>query len=158
MQYVSLLYQKNNGRLNMDENVCRQVKLVDNILQAEDFVRLRIEAGFVEIPVEHARKALQNGLLNVSAIYNGELVGMGRLVGDGAMYWYLQEIIILPNFQRKGIGTMIVNYLIDYAKANSITGKFTTIGGVSAKGKEPFYKKMGFDIISTGIKKMIEIE
>ncbi len=144
--------------MNMDENVCGKVKLVDNILQAEDFVRLRIEAGFVEIPVEHARKALQNGLLNVSAIYNGELVGMGRLVGDGAMYWYLQEIIILPDFQRKGIGTMIVNHLVDYAKANSVTGKFTTIGGVSAKGKEPFYKKMGFDIISTGIIKMIEIE
>ena len=37
-----------------------------------------------------------------------------RLVGDGAMYWYLQEIIILPQFQRKGIGTMIVNHLVDY--------------------------------------------
>ena len=45
-----------------------------------------------------------------------------------------------------------------YQKANSITGKFTTIGGVSAKGKEPFYEKMGFEIISNGIKKMIEIE
>lgn len=142
----------------MDENICGQIRLVDNILQAEDFVRLRIEAGFAEVPVDHARKALQNGLLNVSAIYNGGLVGMGRLVGDGAMYWYLQEIIILPQFQRKGIGTMIVNHLVDYAKANSITGKFTTIGGVSAKGKEPFYEKMGFEIISNGIKKMIEIE
>ena len=142
----------------MGENICEEIKLVDNILQAEDFIRLRIETGFAEIPVEHARKALQNGLINVSAIYNGELVGMGRLVGDGAMYWYLQEIIILPKFQRKGIGTMIVNHLVDYAKANSITGKFTTIGGVSAKGKEPFYEKMGFDIISNGIKKMIEIK
>ena len=142
----------------MGENICEEIKLVDNILQAEDFIRLRIETGFAEIPVEHARKALRNGLINVSAIYNGELVGMGRLVGDGAMYWYLQEIIILPKFQRKGIGTMIVNHLVDYAKANSITGKFTTIGGVSAKGKEPFYEKMGFDIISNGIKKMIEIK
>ena len=142
----------------MDENICGEIRLVDNILKAEDFIRLRIETGFAEIPVEHARKALQNGLINVSAIYNGELVGMGRLVGDGAMYWYLQEIIILPQFQRKGIGTMIVNHLIDYAKANSITGKFTIIGGVSAKGKEPFYEKMGIDIISNGIKKMIEIE
>ena len=53
---------------------------------------------------------------------------------------------------------MIVNHLVDYAKANSTTGKFTTIGGVSAKGKEPFYEKLGFDIISNGIKKMIEIE
>lgn len=124
----------------------------------ETTVRLRVAAGFVEIPVDHARKALQNGLVNVSAIYNGELVGMGRLVGDGAMYWYLQEIIILPRFQRKGIGTMIVNHLVDYAKVNSATGKFTTVGGVSARGKEPFYEKMGFEIIPNGIKKMIEIE
>ena len=121
----------------MAENICEEIRLVDNILQAEDFVRLRIQAGLVEIPVEHARKALHNGLMNVSAIYNGELVGMGRLVGDGAMYWYLQEIIILPQFQRKGIGTMIVNHLVDYARENSKTGKFITNGGVSAKGKEP---------------------
>lgn len=117
----------------MDENISKQVILVDNILQAEDFVRLRKETGFVEIPVEHAQKALQNGLLNVSALYNGELVGMGRLVGDGAMYWYLQEIIILSQFQRNGVGTMIINHLVDYVKKNSTTGKFTTIGGVSAK-------------------------
>lgn len=141
----------------MDQPICGEIRLVDNILQAEDFVRLRIETGFAEIPVEHAGKALQNGLVNVSAIYQDELVGMGRLVGDGAMYWYLQEIIVLPPFQRKGIGTMIVKHLVDYAKANSATGKFTTIGGVSAKGKEPFYEKLGFEIISNGLRKMIEI-
>lgn len=116
-----------------------------------------LEKRFARIPIEHARKALQNGLLNVSAIYHDGLVGMGRLVGDGAMYWYLQEIIVLPQFQRMGIGTMIVHHLVDYAKENSVTGKFITIGGVSAKGKEPFYEKMGFEIISNGIKKMIEI-
>lgn len=127
------------------------------ILQAEDFIRLRIQTGFAEIPVEHARKALQNGLINVSALYNGELMGMGRLVGDGAMYWYLQEIIVLPQFQRKGIGTMIVDHLVDYARVDSVTGKFTTIGGVSVKGKEPFYKKMGFEIISNGITKILPI-
>jgi len=142
----------------MDGNICEKIRLVDNILQAEDFVRLRMETGFAEVPVEHARRALQNGLINVSAIYKGGLVGMGRLVGDGAMYWYLQEVIILPEFQRNGIGTMIVNHLVDYAKANSVTGNFTTIGGVSAKGKERFYEKMGFDIIQNGIKKMIEIK
>ncbi|MCM1223852.1 MAG: GNAT family N-acetyltransferase [Lachnospiraceae bacterium] len=145
-------------RVKMGENICEKIRLIDNILQPEDFIRLRIETGFVGIPVDHARKALQNGLLNVSAIYDGELVGMGRLVGDGAMYWYLQEIIILPPFQRKGIGTMIVNHLVDYAKANSITGEFTTIGGVSAKGKEPFYEKLGFEVISNGIKMMIELK
>lgn len=83
---------------------------------------------------------------------------MGRLVGDGAMYWHLQEIIVLPQFQQKGIRTMIVNHLVDYVKENSVTGKFTTIGGVSAKGKESFYEKMGFEIISNGLEKMMEIQ
>lgn len=141
----------------MDENIRGEIQLVENILQPEDFVRLRIETGFAEIPVEHARKALQNGLVNVSARYRDELVGMGRLVGDGAMYWYLQEIIVLPRYQRQGIGTMIVNHLVEYAKTNSATGRFTTVGGVSARGKEAFYEKMGFEIISNGIRKMIEM-
>ena len=135
-----------------------EIELIDNVLNAEDFVRLRIETGFAEVPLEHARRALENGLINVSAYYQGKLIGLGRLVGDGAMYWYLQEIIVLPEYQKKGVGTQIVNHLIGYAKENSKTCKFTTIGGVSAKGKEGFYQKLGFEIISNGIKKMIENE
>ncbi len=134
-----------------------KIELIDNILTPGDFVKLRVTTGFADIPVEHARKALQNGLLNVSAVKDGKLIGMGRLVGDGAMYWYLQEIIILPEYQGLGIGTMIVDYLVDYAVKNSSTGKFTTIGGVSAKGKEGFYQKLGFDVIPNGIQRMIEI-
>lgn len=45
---------------------CGGIRLVDDILQAEDFLRMRMETGFAEIPVEHSRKALQNGLLNAS--------------------------------------------------------------------------------------------
>ena len=133
------------------------IELVDNILKPEDFVRLRNATAFADIPIEHARKALKNGLINVSALKNGELIGMGRLVGDGAMYWYLQEIVVLPEYQGMGIGAMIVNHLVDYAVKNSSTGKFTTIGGVSAKGKEGFYQKLGFEVIPNGIRKMIEI-
>ena len=88
-------------------------------------MRLRATAGFADIPIEHARKALRNGLINVSALKDGKLIGMGRLV--------------------------------DYAVKNSSTGEFTTIGGVSAKGKEGFYQKLGFEVISNGIRKMIEI-
>ncbi|WP_081667946.1 GNAT family N-acetyltransferase [Butyrivibrio sp. WCD2001] len=139
------------------KKLVNKIELIDNILTPEDFVRLRVAAGFAEIPVPHAGKALQNGIINVSALKDGELIGMGRLVGDGAMYWYLQEIVVLPEYQGMGIGTMIVNHLVDYAVKNSSTGKFTTIGGVSAKGKEGFYKNLGFDVIPNGIQKMIEI-
>lgn len=37
---------------------------------------------------------------------------------------------------------MIVNHLVDYANANSITGKFTTIGGVFAKCVMPEQERL----------------
>ena len=129
----------------------------NDVLQPQDFVRLRVLTGFADIPIEHAKRALDGGLINVSAKYGDRLIGMGRMVGDGAMYWYLQEIIVLPEYQKQGVGTKIVNHLVDYAVSHSTTGKFTTIGGVSAKGKEEFYSKLGFEVISNGIQKMIEI-
>lgn len=71
-----------------------QYELVGNILTAEDFVRLKVANGFLDRPLDQVEKALKNGLFNVSAICNDQVVGMGRLVGDGAMYWYLQETIV----------------------------------------------------------------
>ena len=136
--------------------IADQVVLQNDVLQPQDFVRLRVLTGFADIPIEHAKRALDGGLINVSAKYGDRLIGMGRMVGDGAMYWYLQEIIVLPEYQKQGVGTKIVNHLVDYAVSHSTTGKFTTIGGVSAKGKEEFYSKLGFEVISNGIQKMIE--
>lgn len=63
-----------------------QYTLLDNSLSAEDFIRLKVAAGFMDRPIGQAEKALENGLFNVSAISEGKVVGMGRLVGDGAMY------------------------------------------------------------------------
>ena len=63
-------------------------------------------------------KALQNDLFDIVAIHNEEVIGMGRLVGDGVMYWYLQEIIVLPEYQGKGIGTDIVNALLNHIQRN----------------------------------------
>lgn len=117
----------------------------ENILKPEDFIRLRITVGFFETPMEQTKKALDNGLYNVVAICDGEVVGMGRLVGDGMMYWYIQDVAVLPEYQGNGIGKTIVTKLMDYAEKNSIPGTRTTIGLSAAKGKEPFYEKLGFE-------------
>ena len=135
-----------------------QFELVDNKLTAEDFIRLKVAAGFMDRPLEQVEKALKNGLFNVSAICDGKVVGMGRLVGDGAMYCYLQEIIVLPEYQGKGIGRSIVNRLIEYVKHTAIPGTGIELGLTAVKGKEPFYEKFGFSLGSSGMKKWIDIE
>ncbi len=52
-----------------------QYELVDNVLSAEDFVQLKMAAGFIERPLPQVEKALKNGLFNVSAICGGQVVG-----------------------------------------------------------------------------------
>lgn len=118
--------------------------LVENQLSANDFIRLKIATGFRNRPIDQVERALKNDLLDVVAIVNNEVVGMGRLVGDGVMYWYLQEIIVLPEYQGKGIGTGIVNYLLEYIKKHTENETFTSVGLTAAEGKTSFYERFGF--------------
>ena len=130
--------------------------LIDNNLKAEDFLRLKVATGFRDRPIALVEKALQNSLFDVTAVAGGKVIGMGRLVGDGAMYWYLQEIIVLPKYQNKGIGTAIVNRLLDYVSDHTQAGDFTSVGLTAAEGKEGFYERFGFER-SHGMTKYIEI-
>lgn len=118
--------------------------LVENQLSANDFIRLKIATGFRNRPIDQVERALKNDLLDEVAIVNNEVVGMGRLVGDGVMYWYLQEIIVLPEYQGKGIGTGIVNYLLEYIKKHTENETFTSVGLTAAEGKTSFYERFGF--------------
>ena len=131
--------------------------LLENQLKAEDFIRLKVATGFRERPVDLVDKALKNNLFDVVAVANGEVIGMGRLVGDGVMYWYLQEIVVLPEYQGKGIGTAIVNRLLEYITDHTEPGNFTSVGLTAAEGKEGFYERFGFSK-SRGMTKYIERE
>lgn len=95
-------------------------------------------------PREQIEQALKKGLFSVVAKDNGKIIGMGRLVGDGVMYCYIQDVRVLPQYQNKGIGKAIVSKLIDYARQNGISSTSISIGLMSAKGKESFYEELGF--------------
>lgn len=129
--------------------------LKENELTAKDFIRLKVATGFRDRPIEQVEKALENNLFDVIAVCNDEVIGMGRLVGDGVMYWYLQEIIVLPEFQGKRIGTRIVDRLLEYIKDNTTPGTFVSIGLTAATGKDTFYEKFGFSK-SLGMTKYLE--
>ena len=77
---------------------------------------------------------------------DGIVIGMGRLVGDGARIFYIQDLFINPKYQKIGIGTEIVSKLIQYIKGESIFDTNIKVGLMAAKGKEAFYEKMGFRI------------
>ena len=57
------------------------------------------------------RKAYKNSLYVLAAYADGKLVGILRAVGDGASVVFLQDLIVLPEFQRHGIGSQLMRRL-----------------------------------------------
>ena len=93
---------------------------------------------------EQAKRAISRQLYSVSAYEEENLVGIARLVGDGAIYWYVQDVWVLPAYQRKGIGSAMVRMLIRHVKQSSLPGTNVSLCLMCAKGKEGFYEKLGF--------------
>lgn len=57
---------------------------------------------------EVLRQAFSKSLCVIGAYVSEELVGLARLVGDGATVIFLQDILIKPAYQRQGIGTRLI--------------------------------------------------
>ena len=93
---------------------------------------------------EQAEKSLSHHICSVAAFDGEKIIGIGRLIGDAAIYWCLIDIWVFPEYQGKGIGRQIVNWLIKFVKDNSIKGTSVSVFLMSAQGKEGFYKKLGF--------------
>lgn len=120
------------------------IEIYENKLTVDSYIEIKKTAFKINNSKLQIEKSLKNDLYDVVAIDGNKLVGMGRIVGDGAIYWYLQDIVVIPEYQGKGIGRIIVKKLMDYIYNNSLSDTKTTIGLMAAKGKEEFYKKFGF--------------
>ncbi len=71
---------------------------------------------------------------------SGNTIGMGRILSDGVSDAYIQDLVILPQYQAKGIGKMLVKSLVDYCLSRNILW----IGLISEPGQDNFYLSLGF--------------
>ena len=95
------------------------------------------------INYDAAAASLRASLHAVVALDGDTVVGMGRVVGDGAIYFYVQDVAVLREHQGNGLGGMIVGALVDWLLANAPDQAF--LGLFAAAGTEPFYRRFGFE-------------
>lgn len=106
------------------------------------FLSLRKTTSWGTVPIKLVRKSLNNSLYNVAIYHKNVLIGMGRVVGDGYLYFYIQDVVVSPDHQGQGVGDLIMRNIESYISKNAQSG--STIGLFSAKGSEAFYKKFGY--------------
>lgn len=131
----------------------------ENILCYEDYCRLRESVEWLNFSKVQTEKSLNNSLYTVVAVKDNQAVGMGRLIGDG-MYYIIVDVVVQPACQKMGIGSKIVDMIIEYVERETPGGGRSSIQLIAEKGKEAFYEKKGFKIIphefcGSGMQKVI---
>lgn len=100
--------------------------------------------GWGHVDIVMTEQSLANSVYAVVALCDGDIVGMGRIVGDGAMYFYIQDVAVRPEYQGNGLGKMIMDQLLAFINRRRHKNGIAFIGLFAASGKERFYEQYGF--------------
>jgi GNAT superfamily N-acetyltransferase len=118
--------------------ICRS-----DIPNKDDYFEIFQTTGWNQKGVWNAEmlyEAIKNSWYIVTVYDDTKLVASGRIVCDGYIQCFICEMIVIPEYQNKGIGKRIITELLDYCKINGIRW----IQLACAKGKKGFYEKFGF--------------
>ena len=85
----------------------------------DEYKTLREAVGWWSTEDKSTKTALKNALYSVVALHNGAVIGIGRIIGDRGLYYYIQDLIVHPDYQRKGSGTRLMTKCLRFA--NTIT-------------------------------------
>ncbi len=109
---------------------------------SSEFSDLREKVGWGNTDLEMAQISLENSLFHVTVRAGSKLIGMARVIGDGVMFFYVQDVVVDPDFQKQGVGKMLMNSIEEYL--SNVVKKGATVALLAAKGQEPFYTRYGY--------------
>lgn len=108
-----------------------------------DYIDIRLHAGLSRKSPQAAEIGLRNGLFSV-VVYAGTVpVGIGRVIGDGGCFFEIVDIAVLPEHQKKGLGHLIMQTLMDYIHANALPTAYVSL--MADHGTPKFYERYGFE-------------
>jgi ribosomal protein S18 acetylase RimI-like enzyme len=89
--------------------------------------------------------AFGNSMFKWFAYDDGKLIAVGRALADGRDCSYICDVAVHPEYQGRGLGKEVVSRLVEQSRNHK------KIILYAAKGKEPFYLKLGFKRMTTAM-------
>lgn len=128
-------------------------QLAFEIPAAEEYRALRSAAGLSAMSAEAAALGLPSSWCAVCVRDGGELIGMGRIVGDGGLFLFVVDIAVAPAWQGKGWGTRIMQALTERLRARAPAGAMV---GLIADGTAwQLYERFGFKRVAPAAHAML---
>ena len=111
-------------------------------LKVEEYQTLRKTTGWDMLEDKVVSASLENDLFSLCVYDHEKLIGMGRVVGDGFIYFYIQDIVVTPEYKGRGVGKLIMENVEEYLSKTANNNSF--IGLMAAEGVKEFYYKFGY--------------
>ncbi len=85
-------------------------------------------------------EGIKSSLKSIGAYHNDSLVGLIRVVGDGNTIIYIQDLLVLPEYQGQGIGTRLMKMILD--EYVDVRQKILSTDNLTPQ--KHFYESLGF--------------
>jgi ribosomal protein S18 acetylase RimI-like enzyme len=109
---------------------------------SDEYRQLRVDAGLSAKSAEAAALGLPNTTFGVTIRNQGHLVGMGRIIGDGGLFFQIVDIAVDPKHQKRGLGKAIVRTLVEYLHETASSGAYVSL--IADGEANRLYSQFGF--------------
>lgn len=108
-------------------------------LSVKALADLREAVGWNRMENEY-KNPLMTSYYHIAAYEDNKLIGYIDCVSNGVTDAYIQDLMVCPDHQGKGVGTELMNKMIEQLKEKHIY----MISVVYEEGLKPFYERFGF--------------
>lgn len=106
-----------------------------------EYITLRESVGWKVPLAQDVNQALDATDLSAVATEAATTVGFGRIVGDGAFYNFVVDLIVRPEAQRRGVGRLLLTSLEREVASRSSTGMLQLLADEDVTS---FYESCGY--------------
>lgn len=89
---------------------------------------------------EQLYEAVCNSFYTFSIYDDHQLIAFGRMISDGIYQALICDVMVAPTYQKKGLGKQVIEGIVNKCNERGIE----SIQLFAVKGKQQFYKKLGF--------------
>ena len=116
-----------------------------NELTAEEFIFLWESVWGDGPSLEQTELAMKHTIFRVSVYDKDQIIAMARMIGDLGLNYYIKDVVVKPEYQKKGIGKLLINELMKYIRENGVGGTDIFVELCAVPDKISFYEHFGFE-------------
>ena len=130
-----------------------------NELTAEQFIELWESVWGNGPTLEQTDLAMKHTLFRVSVFDGGRIVAMARMIGDLGLDYYIKDVVVRPEYQRKGLGRLLIQELLSFIRQNGVRNTDVFVELCAMPDKIPFYERFGFSANEAQrLKQMVHVD